>query len=751
MLYKGYCGSSYQDWGLECDDDLYYATKVAVHCLADGSTPDTKYELPHRVGWGQDVTLEDVQRRGAKVLDVARAIYNYGMTSNDNYIKANVSISKNGELSEITLDGIQYIVQSYSTTANKELESYKVSINSFPNGTRILNSSNNDATSMTSSNFKIAIPINTISENFTGYINVTEARVKSYPIFYANSGNDDTQDYVISDPTEVTTATADLNFNAYTSGIKILKVDGETNKPLKGVVFNIKYADNTNIGDFETNEHGLITVNNLKPGKVILTEKSTLEEYAINTTTQEEFLEYGKIKNITISNNHKKGNIVIQKVDKDDHNIFLENVTFEVYDSNNNYIDTIKTNSQGIARLDNINTGTYKIFETETNEFYRLNTDEHILTVLNSNENNDNKITIENEQKTGFIEINKYDKEAFEKYNKTLGVSNVVFGIFDEQGNKIEEITTDINGYAKSSALTLMKKYVVKELQTRPEYITNNADFKVNLTENGIIDGYTYTLTVFNEHKKGNLHIEKITKDDKTIQLGNVEFELYLVGNGETKLFIGTYYTDVNGEIYIENINTGRYMLKEISTNRWYYLPDDNPIEIKWSKEFGDTNVTIENEKKKGIIKIIKTDNDFNNYPLENIKFNVYDEDNNFIETIKTNSEGVAESSILRIDKKYYVVENETLQNYILDNTIYNIDFTEDLTKDEINNIQTDTIKTLNLKNQHEKGNLVVYKVDALDNTIFIEGVTFELYVKNVDNPYVENQLIGTYTTDKNR
>lgn len=244
------------------------------------------------------------------------------------------------------------------------------------------------------------------------------------------------------------------------------------------------------------------------------------------------------------------------------------------------------------------------------------------------------------------------------------------------------------------------------------------------------------------------MYIEKITSDDKTIQLGNVEFELYLVGNGEIKLLIDTYHTDANGEIYIKDLNTGNYMLKEVSTNRWYYLPEDKPLEVKWSKEFGDTNVTIENEKKKGVIKIIKTDSDFNEFPLENVKFNVYDNDNNFIETIITNASGIAESKKLRIDKKYHVIETETLQNYVLDETVHTVDFTEGLTKDQINDIQSDTLKTLELRNEHKKGNLIVYKVDSLDNTIPVEGVTFELYTKSVDTPYEEDQLIGTYTTN---
>ena len=57
-----------------------------------------------------------------------------------------------------------------------------------------------------------------------------------------------------------------------------------------------------------------------------------------------------------------------------------------------------------------------------------------------------------------------------EKYNKFLGVSDVVFGIFDVQGNKIQEITTNKEGYAKSGELPLIKeRYVVRETNIKKE------------------------------------------------------------------------------------------------------------------------------------------------------------------------------------------------------------------------------------------------------------------------------------------
>ncbi len=466
--------------------------------------------------------------------------------------------------------------------------------------------------------------------------------------------------------------------------------------------------------------------------------RSTNASYQVIAGELEVVVDPGTTTNISVDW-LSTGNLIINKVDAANHSIKVDNTTFDVFDSENNLVGTISTNAEGIARLDNLTIGKYKVVEKKSNDYYVIDVTPHTVQVNSS----DNELTIENSKKAGYIEINKYDIE-----NSSKKIANVKFGIYDNSDNLVQTLVTDANGYAKSNKLPLDKRYYVKEIETDKHYLLNENRFDVNLVQNGLVDGYTAKLNIPNKHKKGNLHIEKITADDKTITLGNVGFELYLTENNKPKSLVGTYYTDVNGEIRIENLNTGDYMLKEISTNRWYYLTDDTPIEIKSSKEFGDTKVTVENEKKKGIIKVIKTDNDFNKVPLENVKFNVYDEGNNFIETITTNAEGIAESKRLRIDQKYHVVESETLQNYILDDTAHTIDFIEGLTKDQISNIQSDTLKTLALKNQHKKGNLIVHKVDALDNTIPIEGVTFELYAENVDSPYTENQLIGTYVTD---
>lgn len=71
--------------------------------------------------------------------------------------------------------------------------------------------------------------------------------------------------------------------------------------------------------------------NNLRPSTIILTEKSTTNHYILNTKEFEISVEFGKSKEIEISNQHKKGNLRVFKVDKDNNRVALGNVEFDLY------------------------------------------------------------------------------------------------------------------------------------------------------------------------------------------------------------------------------------------------------------------------------------------------------------------------------------------------------------------------------------------------------------------------------------
>lgn len=64
----------------------------------------------------------------------------------------------------------------------------------------------------------------------------------------------------------------------------------------------------------------------------------------------------------------------------------------------------------------------------------------------------------------------------------------------------------------------------------------------------------------------------------------------------EFKRVIGSYTTNVDGEIKIDNLRTGSYKLIEKNTGKWYNLAKDTEVEVKWNTTEENT---IENELKK--------------------------------------------------------------------------------------------------------------------------------------------------------
>lgn len=663
-------------------------------------------------GHGDNVSLADVQRRGEKVLNVAQQIYEFGMNSSENYIKATLSVNKSGDLVEQIIDNTKYAVQTYLVTANKELTSYKVSLNGFPDGTKILNSSNIETSNMQNSKMKIAIPTKSITTNLTGYINITDAEIKSYPIFYANSNNDSTQNYVIADPSEMASAYTLLNIDAYKSTLRIIKSD-EENKPVKGAVFNLKCEDGTNIGDYTTDANGTITISKLKQGNVIVKEVSVPEKYILDSSSKYVNLEYNSTTNLNVTNNLKRGNLKVIKVDKDNNETRIPGVEFEILNLNNVSFGTYITDKNGEIYIENLPIGEYKVRETKENAlYYPLEKD--ITIKIEHNKTTTQKI--ENEKLKGRIRIVKVDEEHHE-----IKLSNVKFEIINSDNKVVETLITNSNGEATTSRLTC-GEYRIREVETNEKYILNEQNKRVTITKDT-----TTEVILENLHKKGNVKVFKVDKDNNKIALGNVKFDLYSEEFGKV---INSYVTDTNGEIYIENLRIGNYKLIEKNTNKWYNLADDTEIKVDWDTTI---NTIIENELKKSQIKVIKVDKENNEVKLKDVVFEVLDDRGNVLEKIVTDKNGEA------ITKKYSVRDYEKLILREIENNKYYILNTESRTI----TLEANQIKTIKFENEKKKGQIKVIKVDLDNNEVKIPNVEFEVLNQ-------EGKVVDKLITDAN-
>lgn len=700
-LYKGYMGTKYNEWDLECDDDLYYATKTAVHSLSEGSIPIEKYEVPHRVGRGDNISLEDVQRRGAKVLKVAQEIYEYAINGTENYAEAEVTARKIGEEKQQIINEIEYLVQDFSVSGNRGLDTYKVTIANFPEGTKIYNNSNVETNSMSNSTFKIAIPIKNIKNDVAGVVNITEAKVKTYPVFYANAYDEKYQDYITyADPVEDAETSLLLKINAHKSKIKIIKEDKETHKPLQGVEFNVKYADNNeNIGNFITDEKGEIIIQNLRPADIILTEVKTQENYILNTNQYDVELSFNSMKEITISNERKRGNLKIIKVDKDDNNVAIGNVEFELYsEEQKKVIGKYTTDENGKIEIDNLRVGKYKLIEKKTNKFYNLGEDAEI--VIKWNEITEQ--VVENELKKGKVKIVKVDAA-----NENIKLKDVEFEVLDNNDNVLETIKTNNEGEAltKEYPIRDYSNIRIREIKTNEYYELNREPINIKLEANKV-----ETIIVKNKKKQGQIRVVKIDKDNNEIRIPNVVFNVMdLDGN-----IVEQLTTNENGEAISKELDIDKeYVVQEVKTLENYKLEETTQKILLKENQISD--IVFENEKKKGKIQIIKVDKDDNTIRIPNVVFQIKDEKNNIVDTIKTDKNGEAISKKLPIDQKYTILEISTGKEYVLNAETITVTLTED------------EITDVHFENEKIKGNVEITKIDKKTNER-LKGATFGIY-----------------------
>ena len=194
ILSKGYMGSNYKDWDLECDDDLYSATKIAIHSYKEGVNPKQKYRVGDRTVDGNSV--EEIQIRATKALDVAEELYEYGINGKEKYEEAKLLINTEEQGKIESLEDKEYYVQNYIVTANKTLDSYEVLISNFGDGTKILDSNYKEKSKFNENKFKIAIPVENLRKDILGNVQIKNAKIKTYPVYYCESSIEGAQSYV---------------------------------------------------------------------------------------------------------------------------------------------------------------------------------------------------------------------------------------------------------------------------------------------------------------------------------------------------------------------------------------------------------------------------------------------------------------------------------------------------------------------------------------------------------------------------
>lgn len=691
VIVNGFPYKSASALGVEDDYDAYMATKQAVNCIMLDRDVRALYRGKNEAG--------------NKIVDAIEKLVNIGRNSTQTFRDAQISINKVGNLKE---EGSFY-TQEYSVSSDIQMSKYLItSTRNMPANSYI---SNTNLTSQTTfnagNNFKVVIPKSSLTSNLDIKISI-QTKCKTYPVFFGKTTKSNTQNYAVTmDPYGDYSKIISLTANINTGSIRVTKTDAENSMPIKGVVFQLLKSDGTQVATATTNANGIATFNNLYPDNYKLKEVSTNKNYILNASRFDVTVEYDKTTNKVITNEHKKGNLIINKVDKDNHRIALGNIIFDLYSEEfNKVIGTYTTDVNGKITINNLRTGDYKLIERNTGKWYNLAED----TKVNVSWNETTNAMIENELKKGSIKIIKVDKD-----NNEIKIPGVVFQVLDKNNKILETIVTNSDGIAITSRYPIRdySELKLREIRTDKYYVINDNIQTVELKENDIS-----SVTIKNEKKKGQIRVIKVDQDNNEILIPNVEFNVY----DESGNIVDTLVTNEKGEAITKKLPIDQqYLVKESKTGESYVLSEESKTVTLACNQI--TNITFTNEKKKGQIQVIKVDKDNNNLFLEGVRFEILNEQKNVVDTITTGSNGKAISKRLPIDQKYTVRETITKNEYVLSEDSQTLE------------IKEDEIASLIFENEKIKGYLEITKIDS-NTKLPLKDTVFGIYDSN--NNFVE-------------
>lgn len=562
---NGYPYQSPEALGVANYQDAFVATKQAVYCIIYNRDPNSYYQ-------GGD-------EQGVAIKNAIVNLVNIGRNGNQTPINTDVKANKIGSFFE---EG-DYYSQEYIVDSPVETSQYEiVSTSGLPNGSKITNMSNTEKLTFSGNeHFKVKIPKSQLNKDINVLI-VLRAKCKTYPVFYGKTTVAGTQDYMLTfDPYGDVSGQTSLNIKTNTGKIQINKTDDETRNPIEGVTFQLQKTDGTVIGNATTDKNGQASFSMLYQGKYVLKEIATNEKYILNKATFDVDVEYNKTITQNITNEHKKGNLKVYKVDKDNHKIPLGNVNFDLYSEEfKRIIGTYTTNVDGEFQVNDLRIGEYKLIEKNTGKWYNLADDKTVEVKWDTTEES----IVENELKKGQIKVNKIDKD-----NHEIKLEGVKFNVFDKDNNLLETIITNENGEALTQKYPLRDYESLKlvETETNEEYAITNEEKIVTLEENQIKN-----IVFENERIRGNVEITKVDSKDKDKKIEGVTFGLYDKDNN----LIETLKTDSLGKATSKDIYKGKYYLKELDTGSVYYLLNENTFEFEIVKNHETVPITIEND-----------------------------------------------------------------------------------------------------------------------------------------------------------
>ena len=253
----------------------------------------------------------------------------------------------------------------------------------------------------------------------------------------------------------------------------------------------------------------------------------------------------------------EKGSLTINKVDADT-GAALSGVTYRLFDASGNKVADVTTGADGRAVFSDLPLGSYSYQEISAPEGYVVDSTRYTATISTSALHITEQRT--NALAKGSIEILKVDAETRQP------LAGVVYRLFNANGSKIADGTTDGNGKVTFSDLK-PGKYAYQEISTVSGYLLDNTRYEFSLTSENL----HVKVTRENMPTKGSLTIRKI--DATGGPLAGAELLLEMSTDGQSWAEIDKSTTDSTGAAKWDNLKLGaKYRVTEVKAPAGYTL-----------------------------------------------------------------------------------------------------------------------------------------------------------------------------------
>ncbi|HDN2513840.1 Cys-Gln thioester bond-forming surface protein [Clostridioides difficile] len=438
----------------------------------------------------------------------------------------------------------------------------------------------------------------------------------------------------------------------------------------------------------------------------------------------------------------KSGNIKVKKIDEDTGKELANTKLRFEYDGKSK---EIITGSNGIASIEDIPEGTTVTISEVTAPNGYFNKGEIKKVVIEANKTIE--VTLENKEQLGKLILSKSGKDfGVEMPNDSYKLEGAIYGIYNENDEKITTITTDKFGKATSEKIKIGKYYALEE--KAPEgYLINKEKIPFELKYAGqTVEVTSVSISHKDTEQKGKAILSKEDEKTGSIPQGSAKLDgaVYELRKSNNDELVETV-TIKGGKAKVESLYLGEYYWIEKKAPEGYVLDTTKHyFKISYEGENVETSTkeTLVKEKvitggfdlikfgeydwKEKIKNIFKTKNE-EIKPLKDVEFSVFsDTTGKLVKTGYTDEKGYLKFEGLPYDT-YTVKETKTPEGYIAakdfkviikeQNEVHNLKIKNELIKGGAKLIKTDVVTGEPLPNAG-------IRILDENNNILIEGKT---------------------------